>query len=266
MKKIISIVLNVSFILVFLFFSKELLAQTESFELSPGEDLLYEVSFLGIKLGTIRIITEGFETYEGKEVCKAKAYIDSYNGIPFVDLHTIYQSWFDKSVSYSHRFVSNSKQDDNSWDYQEIKPDYKNNNYRLSKYLKNNCYFDQTFELKQKVNDGLSLFFLARKYTKMNRTVTIPTIMDKDVSPTILTFRSKIESTKISAVPYSIRTIYFNGEGKWKGVYGLSGYFEGWFSDDNARVPIRAKMNVYVGNIDIELIKWVRTGWSPPRS
>ncbi|MEM4261269.1 MAG: DUF3108 domain-containing protein [Candidatus Woesearchaeota archaeon] len=239
--------------------------RAESFVVYPGEELFYEVDFLGIKLGSIKIVTEGIENYEGKEVYKAKAYIDSYKGIPFVDLHTIYQSWFDKSVSFSYKFVSNSKQEDNSWDYQEIKPDYKNNSFRLKKYLKNNCYFDETFELKQKANDGLSLFFLARKYTKLNRTVTIQTIMDKNVDPTILTFRSKIENSTISAISYPIRTIYFNGEAKWKGVYGLSGYFEGWFSDDEARVPIKAKMNVYVGNINIELKSWVRPGWTPPK-
>jgi hypothetical protein len=263
-KKIFKISVCVFLLFISIFHQRELLSQ--SFIVYPGEELLYEVDFLGIKLGSIKIVTENVENYEGKEVYKAKAYIDSYEGIPFVDLHTIYQSWFDKSVSFTYRFVSNTKQSDNSWDYQEINPDYKTNKYRLSKYLKNNCYFNETFELKQKANDGLSIFFLARKYTKLNRTITVPTIMDKNVDYTILTFRSKIESSTISAVPYPIRTIYFNGEGKWKGVYGLSGYFEGWFSDDDARIPIRAKMNVYVGNINIELKSWIRPGWTPPKS
>ena len=30
--------------------------------IQPGEDLLYEVSFFGVKLGSIRIITEGYQT------------------------------------------------------------------------------------------------------------------------------------------------------------------------------------------------------------
>ena len=45
----------------------------------------------------------------------------------------------------------------------------------------------------------------------------------------------------------------------------LKGSFEGWFSDDEARIPIVSKMNVYVGNVVIELVKWKRPGWVPPR-
>jgi len=45
----------------------------------------------------------------------------------------------------------------------------------------------------------------------------------------------------------------------------LSGKFEGWFSDDNAHIPIKALMNVYVGKILIELKSWKRTGWIPPK-
>jgi len=48
------------------------------------------------------------------------------------------------------------------------------------------------------------------------------------------------------------------------GNYGLSGKFEGWFSDDDAHIPIKAKMNVYVGSVVIELVKWKRGSWNPP--
>ncbi|HCV42655.1 MAG TPA: hypothetical protein DGH68_04160, partial [Bacteroidetes bacterium] len=48
---------------------------------SDSEDLVYEVSWTFIKLGTIHIKTVGD--------FKAIAYIDSYQGLPFVDLHSV---------------------------------------------------------------------------------------------------------------------------------------------------------------------------------
>jgi hypothetical protein len=48
-------------------------------------------------------------------------------------------------------------------------------------------------------------------------------------------------------------------------LYGLGGKFEGWFSADDSRVPIKARMKVYLGNINIELKKWIRTDWTPPK-
>jgi hypothetical protein len=41
--------------------------------------------------------------------------------------------------------------------------------------------------------------------------------------------------------------------------------FEGWFSDDDARIPIRAKMKVIIGKVDIQLVRWKRANWSPPQ-
>jgi hypothetical protein len=46
----------------------------------------------------------------------------------------------------------------------------------------------------------------------------------------------------------------------------LTGDFEGWFSNDEARVPILAKMKVILGSITIELMRWKRAGWTPPRA
>jgi N-acetylglucosamine kinase-like BadF-type ATPase len=60
--------------------------------------------------------------------------------------------------------------------------------------------------------------------------------------------------------------VYFRGNSNWTGIYGLTGAFEGWFSDDDARVPIRAKMRVYVGNVLIELVRWEAEWLDAPSS
>jgi hypothetical protein len=62
-----------------------------------------------------------------------------------------------------------------------------------------------------------------------------------------------------------VKTYYLSGSADWKALYGLGGKFEGWFSADEARVPIFAKMNVYIGNIEIELKSWKRNNWFPPK-
>ena len=47
-------------------------------------------------------------------------------------------------------------------------------------------------------------------------------------------------------------------------IFGLTGVFEGWFSDDAASVPISAKMHVLIGSVRIELLRWKRSNWTPP--
>jgi len=57
----------------------------------------------------------------------------------------------------------------------------------------------------------------------------------------------------------------FDGNAEFTGIFGLNGPFEGWFSNDPAQIPIKAKMKVILGSINIELKKWQRTGWNPPQ-
>ncbi len=230
----------------------------------PGEDLLYEVSFLGIKLGSIRMRTEDFQMHDGKKVCKAKSNIDSYKGIPFVDLHTIYESWFDQSVSFSYKFNGHTKEND-YWLFDQLFFDYDKGEIGFEKWKKTQKYYGNVVKNNKKMNDGLSVFFFARQFAKTKQYIKIPTLIDRDISATYINFLNKKENVEIDAVNYPVRTVYFNGKSDWQGVYGLNGTFEGWFSDDEASIPIKAKMTVYVGSVKLELVKWKRGSWAPPR-
>jgi len=230
----------------------------------PGERLYYKVSFLGITLGHITINVEGREDLKGSKVVKTKGYMQSNPDIPFVDLKASYESWMDTSGSYSHQFVGKVMIEDGSWDYHLIDFDYKKKKIRTQKWIHKEVFFDSTYYTQKKYCDGLSLFFLARQFTKLGRSIRIPTIVDYDTVFTVINFMNKKTESEIKAVKHKIRTVYFNGKANWTGIYGLTGEFEGWFSDDEASVPIKARMKVYVGNIDIELVEWNRNNWSPP--
>src|SRR6185295_4480728 len=106
---------------------------------------------------------------------------------------------------------------------------------------------------------------LARKLLKIGRTVKIPTVIGSDTCLTTINFHGKKENMEVEAIDYPVKCIYFDGKADWEGLYGLNGNFEGWFSDDEAAVPILAKLSVYLGKANIKLIKWKRDGWIPPK-
>lgn len=256
MKKILSIVF-----LFFLFNRSFVLSQDVW---TPGEYLEYEVSFLGIKLGTIKVETVKEENLNGKNVYYAKATMQSNPGIPFVSLYAIFNSWMDKSMGFSYQFVGNTKTSD-GWLYNKITFDYENKKITNRHWLNDSLITNDVFEATGKINDGCSLFFFARKYADIKKTVKVPTFIDGKFITTI-NFVGRREPVKIDAISYPVQTIYLDGRADWQGVYGLSGYFEGWFSDDYARIPIKAHMNVYVGKVLIELKKWKRDSWKPPKA
>jgi len=234
--------------------------------MSSGEELVYDVSYMGITLGTIRVTTLKNETFNGKSVHHTKIYIDSRKGIPFVDLHSIYESWIDPSVQFSHNFAASTKESDGSWTYDKYLFDYPGQAVTMEKYKANKLSNKRVLKTSKKWNDGSSLFFLARQMLKSKKTIKVPTIIMDDTVSTSINFVGKEETMEIDAAKYPIKTIYLSGTANWTGIYGLSGKFEGWFSDDEARIPIRAKMKLYVGNANIELVKWNRSSWQPPKA
>ncbi|OYV84744.1 MAG: hypothetical protein B7Z63_06475, partial [Ignavibacteriae bacterium 37-53-5] len=57
-----------------------------------GEALTYEASYLFFKIGSVRMQVLGKTIYDGVPAYHVRAYIDSYSGIPFVNLHAMYDT------------------------------------------------------------------------------------------------------------------------------------------------------------------------------
>lgn len=231
-----------------------------------GEKLVYRVSYLGITLGKITLYSDSVTYIRNNIVYKTRANIASNPDIPFIELKAIFNSWCDTSFAFSHQFISKMKIKDTIWDYHKIDFNYANNKINAYKQIRNKVIFNKTHKTNTHTNDGLSILYFARQFVKSNKKFKVPTIIKSDIEYTYLNFTTKKENIEIDAVNYPVRTIYFNGKADWKGIYGLSGEFEGWFSDDDASIPIVAKMNVYLGSIRIELISWTRKNWQPPKA
>jgi Protein of unknown function (DUF3108) len=226
---------------------------------------VYNVRYGFIDLGQVRINTidkvrtATFVGYDGK------ARIDSYQGVPFVDLHATFESLMDSSI-FSRRFLGKSKEDD-SWEFSRYIFDYPRRMVILETGKKDTVVEHRdTLEVDEPYNDGLSLFFFAREHLKSGITMTIPTLVKEKKVSTYINFSDQRTSVEIDGVDHPIDVIHFEGTAGFVGIFGLTGDFEGWFSNDDARVPILAKMKVIIGSVTIELMRWKRPGWTPPHA
>lgn len=240
-------------------------AGADNFVPVAGEELIYNVSFLGINLGTIKIVTEKAVDFEGKKAYKARCYLKSAEGIPFVSLNAIYDSWIDNSISYSLKFEGKT-QDKKQWQYDVAEFEYGRKLILFNRKLGSETVFNKSFNTDKKWNDGLSLFFFPRKYLMIKKSIKVPTFIEGLAYTTINFNGDNIQEVEIDKVEYPIKSVYFSGKADYNGVYGFSGNFEGWFTADEARIPVKAKMKVLVGNVLIELTNWKRPGWKPPKA
>lgn len=233
--------------------------------LQVGEELLYEVSYSFIKLGTVRIKVLDKRTISGDDVYKAIGYIDSYSGVPFVNLHQIYESTI--KSDFTPVFFRGTVKDEKYHSYTEYYFDEKKSSIHVKKGRVNppQVWTDSTASLDRKYQDGLSIFFYARNYSGSKKSENVPCFVKEEKVFTKINFYDEVKNVSIDAVDYDISCVRLDGEMDFISIFGLTGYFEGWFTNDDASIPVVAKMHVIIGSITLELIEWKRQGWMPPK-
>jgi hypothetical protein len=233
-----------------------------------GEELEYKVSYSIFTLGRIRIRVFEKTEENNRSVYKAQAHIDSAPGLPFVNLHILFESSFDENV-YSYSWVSRDSSKSETA-FLAYLFDYVQNIVLIEKSLQKRgservVEKVDTVWLKEKAQDGLSLFFYARKNLHLTAELNTSTVIGNAAVNTYFNYPHERKSVDIDAVDYPVDVIEFSGRADYSGVFGMNGAFRGWFSNDSARVPVVARMKVLIGSIYIELTKWNRQDWQPPK-
>ncbi len=231
-----------------------------------GEELRYNVRYGFISLGSVIVtITDVVETDTGVEY-RALADIRSYSGVPFVSLHHIYKTQM-STLFFSNRFESFEK-DKNRWLVMRYAFDYDSMRVVIEQGEQasdTTINETDTLEIGDFYQDGLSLFYFARGFVDSGDTMSVPTLVNKDVVTTDFLFHRRYTSRKSKVTDYPVDVIEFSGHANFSGVFGMTGAFRGWFTNDEASIPIEAKLRVLIGNVTIELVEWNRPGWNPPR-
>lgn len=236
-----------------------------------GEELVYEVSWWVVNLGTIRLrVVDTARDGNGPQT-RARADIDSYPELPFASLHVMTETVMD-SEWYSREFLGITE-DNHAW--RTIRYEYAAEKNRLQiergtapgrESREFSVEKVETLSIAPKYQDGLSILYFARANAGSGRQINAPTVIEGAEGRTIFDFRGERTSEEIDAVEYPVDVIRFRGKAEFSGIFGLTGDFEGWVSNDAAKIPIRANLEVLLGSVKVELISWRRDGWVPPRA
>jgi len=211
----------------------------------------------------VRVRTFGKSSGPDGVTVEARADINSYPKVPFVDLHAVFESRIDTAV-FSRWFYGKVKEDDR-WDFSRYSFDYPRGKLKMEIGRFDTVISSrETLSVSGPMQDGLSLFFFARDQLMSRKQVNVAAIVKEQKVNTVINFIGERTSVEIDAVDFPVDVLRFEGNAQFTGIFGLTGDFEGWFSNDDARVPILAKMKVILGSITIELMQWKRTGWAPP--
>jgi hypothetical protein len=230
--------------------------------IAEGEELVYEVSWTFFRLGTIRLQTSGDYS--------AVAYVDSYENLPFVDLHAVHFTWMD-STFYSRACRSIEKEGD-EWHGLDYVYDFPARRLTVEETARKDPRTPphrrttlDTLRLQDtSFVDGVSIGYFPRKLIHTGTPVEVPTVLYGKLGKTRFDFLNKRTTTSIDALDHPVRVVEIDGSTTVKGIFGMTGGFRSWFSDDSAAVPIKGRLKVLLGEVEVELVKWNRNGWKPP--
>lgn len=252
----------ISLLLYIAYIANSAFAQSDVF--SEGEELNYVVSYGFVDLGEVKMKVEKIRKEKDFQVINAKCTMKSYDGIPFVSLNSIFESEiiFNGAESYSSKFKAIDHQKDAVINI-EYTFRYDSQFVHVKKTNNGKVERDENiaFNKDVKFQDGLSLFYAARINSFKSENFLIPVFMNEAETSVNYFFASKPEEISIAIADDDLNAVRCTGTANFTGVFGLTGEFAGWFSDDRARVPLLSQLNVYIGNVTLELKSYKRNGW-----
>jgi hypothetical protein len=234
-----------------------------------NEELTYEASYLFFKLGSVKFRVLGKTVYDSVPAYRLRAEIDSYSGVPFVNLHAVYETIADARTLVC-LFTANSQKDGKSWIYTKYNFDFKRKVVNWQQSEDGKLLKEVDYPLDRDYTDGVSFFYYirdaCRKADGKETSMSIPIVIDTIRSTIEITVNEKKESCDVTAYDFPLESYRMSGHLNFKGFFGVTGDFVGWMSADPGEIPLKADVKVILGSVVVKLKSVSRDDWVPPRS
>jgi hypothetical protein len=224
-------------------------------KLQVGEELIYKVKYTFLTLGTLKFQILSKDTIDNRPVYHCILYMDSNPSLPFVNLHDIYESYIDEDI-YSRRFLAWEKKSDHTI-FTQYDMDYEGRQVHIIEKkmteTDTTVILDSTavLDTPRKVQDGLSILFIARALVKNKKMMSVPVFAFNELKYTFINFTGEQKKMEVNDQKY--KAYYLDGYLKFVGIAGVKEGFKGWFSPDEQSVPLKAHMEAFIGHVTLQL-------------
>jgi hypothetical protein len=239
-----------------LFLCSFLYAEEQSeFQWQASEEYTYQVEWSFIRLGTVTLKTIGIFQEAGKTYFKVRFTADSNPILFFISIHDVYDTILDESLR-PHVCTTKEKSGNDIFE-SECRFDYEAGARELIRKNSATQKVQKHFILPftGQLYDGLALIFYARKYIHKSKSDTLVSFFEETTGKVILNFTGKKDQIALANKPEVQDCFYLDGQIEMEGIAGVTGPFKGWFTCDEKRIPLRAELKVFLGNVTVEIEK-----------
>jgi hypothetical protein len=214
-----------------------------------GEFMRYKVKWSFVRLGTVTIRQVPADS--GKFLVQMS--VQSAPALPFIDVRFNNQTYVtEQSQSLDEETIVSGKDLNEKTVYWF---DRKTGYIVMEDSLKGERIKRDSLKWEKECFDALGLLMYSRRFAGSGTTVSLPTLNDYKVDPTEVSYANAAEEIEVDAFDTPRRCYLVSGIARWvgKSFAGMKGPFRGWITDDEAAIPIKAKVEISLGSIVLEL-------------
>lgn len=226
--------------------------------LSVKEYFRYEISYGFIKLGQIEVEIIGDTLYAGRQHLILKTYIQANPPIPFVDDEKDrFTSYF--FVNEDGLPVESLYWKDNLDEKKEREIIYTFDREKGIVHYKEEDNTRDTLAIEEPATSGHVIFFYSRLFAGSTQDFKLPVFVTKKKGYVYGKNSLSTEKRRYDAFEHPVKSYLMHGSTEEiEGPFGFSGDFRAWFLADDLRVPLEARMNVFLGNVKVKLKEYSR--------
>jgi len=191
-----------------------------------GEELTYKATFGGIRAGTARMRVEGIDVVRGRPAYHLVFTVDG--GVPFFRVHDRYESWVDTATHASLRFAQSIHEGgykkERTYEIYPERAVYQENGDSAAASVAN------------PLDDGSFIYAVRRAGVRVGETQRFDRYFKPDRNPVVLTGVAR-DTVTVGAGTFA--TVVVHPTIRTKGLFSEDGDARIWFTDDDARYPVK---------------------------
>jgi hypothetical protein len=234
-----------------------------------NEEMTFEASYLFFKIGSVRFQVLGKTDYDSLPAYQFRAYIDSYNGVPFINFHSVYDTYADARTLYC-LFNLRKQKDGDIWVYTATNLEFDRKEIEWEQSRDGKLVGKVSLPLDTSYTNGVSFIYYLREACRVAQgrqmKLDVPIIDDTVRSTVSVTLNEKREACDVTAFDFPLDSYRLSGHINFTGTFGITGDCVGWMAADSSALPLKADVKVFLGSVVVQLKEIKRDNWMPPRA
>ncbi len=225
---------------------------------SVKETFTYEVKYGFFKLGKVEVTLLSDTLYEGRQMKHLYTEIRSNPKIPFMgtEIDQFHSLFFvnEEGLPVTATYWKDNVDEE---EYNEIRYDFDRENGIVTYKEEDNSR--DTLALEEPATAGHIIFYFSRLFAGSDSSSTMPVYVTKRKGYIHMENPSNIEMRNYRPFDEPVATYLSRGTTEnIDGPFGFSGDFRAWYLADDLRVPLEARVRVFLGNAIVRIIEYKR--------